>query len=239
MGGAAGCRQGRLEFVGMASTSPSPDHSWSPLAPPAQGASSESVPRELAQQRQPTFDIAPWILARWSPRAMTGEPISEAELMPLFEAARWAPSSFNAQPWRFLVARRDSPHWKTFLGLLVPGNREWAQRAAALVVVVSRTKFERNEKPSRTHAYDAGAAWENLALEASRRGLATRGMEGFDYERARTALHVPPEFEVLAMIAIGRRGNAEVLPERLRAMEAPNDRRPLHEIVLEGGFPAT
>jgi nitroreductase len=102
--------------------------------------------------------------------------------------------------------------------------------------VASRTRFEYNDKPSITHAFDTGAAWENLALEAARRELVAHGMEGFDYARAKTELSIPDGFEVHAMIAIGRRAPAENLPEKYRAMERPNSRRPLSEIVFEGAF---
>jgi nitroreductase len=171
---------------------------------------------------------------------MTGEPLRDEELFPLFEAARWAPSSYNCQVWRFVVARRQSPEeFDRFLSLLTPGNQAWAKNAAALVVVASRTRFEYNEKPSITHAFDAGAAWENLALEAARRDLVAHGMEGFDYARAKTELLIPDDFDVLAMIAIGRRAAAENLPEKYRAMERPSSRRPLKEIVFEGAFGRT
>ncbi len=202
-------------------------------------------PRELAltdevkAHRRPGHEIAALLLNRWSPRAMTGEALPEKELMALFEAARWAPSCFNAQPWRFVWARRDTEHWPLFLGLLVEGNRAWAQHAAALVVVISRKEFEHNGKPSPTHALDTGAAWENLALEATRRELVVHGMAGFDHERARAALRVPAVFEVLAMVAIGRRGRREDLPPKQAAAEQPSDRRPLAEIVHEGPFAAT
>lgn len=154
--------------------------------------------------------------------------------MALFEAARWAPSSYNAQPWRFIYARRDTPSWDTYLNLLVDFNKSWANMAAALVVVVARTTFEHNGKPSVTRAFDAGAAWENLALEASSRGLVAHGMEGFDYAAAARAVKLSSDHEVLAMIAIGKPGRTEDLPAELREREVPSDRRPIEEIVMEG-----
>ncbi len=205
---------------------------------------SKPTPRELAltdevkSHRKAGHPIAPLLLNRWSPRAMTGEPLPESELMALFEAARWAPSCNNAQPWRFVYARRDTAHWPLFLGLLVEANRVWCERAAVLLVVISRKNFEYKEKFNRTHAFDAGAAWENLALEATRRELVVHGIAGFDYDRARSELRVPELFEVMAMVAIGRRGKREELPPKAAAMEQPNDRRPLSEIVHEGPFAA-
>ena len=153
-------------------------------------------------------------LDRWSPRAMTGEPIAQEELLTLlFEAARWAPSSYNNQPWRFLYAQRDSKHWQTFFDLMVEFNQSWAKNAGILVVFISRTHFDFNGEPAPTHSFDTGAAWENLALQGSLKGLVVHGMQGFDYERARTALNIPEGFQVEAMCAIGRPANPETLSE--------------------------
>src|SRR3954468_20690248 len=164
---------------------------------------------------------------RWSPRALSGESVTEEELLKLFEAARWAPSSYNNQPWRILYARRDTEHWDTFLGLLVEGNRVWAKDAGALVLFVSKETFDFNGQPYPTHSFDTGAAWENLALQATRMGLVTHGMQGFDYERARTELNIPEGFRVEAMIAVGRPGDPAKLPEKVREREKPSDRKPL------------
>ena len=195
------------------------------------------VTPEVEAQRNVNYRIAPLLLDRWSPRSMAGEPLTDEEFFPLFEAARWAPSSYNCQLWRFIVARRQNrEEFDKFFGLLTPGNQVWAKNAAALVVVASRTRFEYNDKPSITHAFDAGAAWQNLALEATRRELVAHGMEGFDYVRAKTELLIPEDFDVLAMIAIGRRAPAENLAEKYRAMERPTSRRPLKEIVFQGAF---
>ena len=141
---------------------------------------------EIKEKRKPTYSIHPFILNRWSPRAMSGEELTDEELLPLFEAARWAPSSYNNQPWRFLYAKRNTKHWNTFFSLLGEFNQSWCKNAAVLIVVISHQNFEHNNKPSRTHHFDTGAAWENLALEATHRGLVAHGMEGFEYEKART-----------------------------------------------------
>lgn len=109
--------------------------------------------------RYADHSIEPLLLDRWSPRAMSGESIEPGEILRLFEAARWAPSSFNAQQWRALYARRDTEHWPLFLGLLVEANRAWAEHAALLVLFIARKTFEHNGKPSITHSYDCGAAW--------------------------------------------------------------------------------
>jgi nitroreductase len=186
--------------------------------------------------RKADHAIEPLLLDRWSPRAMSGEEISHEELMRLFEAARWAPSSFNAQQWRALYARRGTEYWQTFFDLLVEANKTWAKNAAVLVVFISRKFFDYNDEPSVTHSYDAGAAWENFALQGFHQRLVVHGMEGFDYERARKELQIPDEFQVEAMAAVGKPGAKEVLPEKLQARESPNDRRKLSESVFEGLF---
>jgi nitroreductase len=189
-----------------------------------------------SSKRHPDHPIDPLFVDRWSPRAMSGESIPEADLMVLFEAARWAPSSYNNQPWRILYARRDGEHWPLFLDLLVDANKVWASRAAVLLVFVSKTTFDHNGQPSITHSFDTGAAWENLALQATMKGLVAHGMQGFDYERARSALGIPEDYRVEAMAAIGRPGPVEALPEKVQKGETPNDRRPLAETVCEGPF---
>jgi len=189
-----------------------------------------------SEVRKADYTIEPLILDRWSPRAMSGEEISNEELMRLFEAARWAPSSFNAQQWRALYARRGTEHWPTFLGLLVEGNKAWAQNAAVLVLFISRTTFEYDGEPSVTHSYDCGAAWENFALQGFHQGFVVHGMEGFDYDRAKTKLKIPDGFRVEAMAAVGKPGAKQTLPEKLRAKESPNDRRKLIESICEGPF---
>ncbi len=186
--------------------------------------------------RNPEHPILPLILNRWSPRAMSGESITDAELMSLFEAARWAPSSRNNQPWRFIYARRGTPEWEKFFALLIEFNQSWAKNASVLIVIISQKTFEHNNQPSITHNFDAGAAWENLALEASHRGLVAHGMEGFDYDQAKKVLGIPDDYDVLAMVAIGKPGKKEDLPPALQEREIPSQRKPLKEMVFEGEF---
>jgi nitroreductase len=164
---------------------------------------------------------------------MSGEELSEAELMTLFEAARWAPSSNNNQPWRFFYGRRNTPRWDLFFNLLTESNKLWTHRAAVLVVVASKTTFD-SGKFARTHSYDAGAAWGHLALQGSLMGLVVHGMQGFDYDRAKMELAMPDFFQVEAMIAIGRPGKKEALPEHLQEREFPSSRKPLADIIVEG-----
>lgn len=185
--------------------------------------------------RRPEHPVDSIFVDRWSPRAMSGDELSSEELLTLFEAARWAPSSMNNQPWRMLYAPRGSHHWPLFFDLLAESNKVWCSRAAALVVVISKTTLE-SGKPCRTHSYDSGAAWMSLALQGSMMGLVVHGMQGFDYERARNDLNIPEGFQIEAMAAIGRPGRKEDLPEQLQAREAPNDRRPLAQSICEGPF---
>lgn len=190
------------------------------------------------QDRTPNYPIQSLLLNRWSPRSMTGEAMTDDELLPLFEAARWSPSSFNSQPWRILYAKRDTPEWDLFYDLLIDFNKEWCKNASALVVMVSRDTFEKNNNPSVTHSYDTGAAWMSIALEGSSRGYVVHGMSGFDYDKARKSLNIPEGYTVEAMAAIGKRAPKEDLPEEMQKMEAPSTRKPLSEIAIPGSFPA-
>jgi nitroreductase len=187
-------------------------------------------------ERTSKYPIHPLILNRWSPRAMTGESIPEEVLMSLFEAARWAPSSSNNQPWRFVYAKRDTKHFETLFQLLIEFNQQWCKNAAVLGVIIGSKNFEKTGKPSRTYAMDTGAAWENLALEAWNQGLFAHGMEGFDYEMATKVLEVPEEFEVLAMFAVGKRAPKETLPEKLKEREFPSSRKEIAQFAFEGKF---
>jgi nitroreductase len=195
--------------------------------------------KEKTFERNSAFKINSIILNRWSPRSMTGEELDNDTLMSLFEAARWAPSSFNNQPWRFIYAKRNTKYRDTIFDLLVESNKVWAKNAGILIVVISNKNFEYNGKFSITYQYDAGAAWENLALEATSRGLIAHGMQGFDYQKARDRLEIPEDFDVMAMIAIGKKGPKENLPPNLQQKENPNDRKPLNEIIMEGSFKRT
>lgn len=186
--------------------------------------------------RKADHAIEPLLLRRWSPRAMSGQPISDEEMLTLFEAARWAPSTFNEQEWRFCYARRDTPQWPVFLDLLVEGNRLWCQHAAMLVVILAHQVFERNGKPNPVHLFDCGNAFENLALQGTVMGLVVHGMQGFDFDQARSVLGVPEDYAVVAMFAVGRPGDPAQLPEKLRDREVPSGRKPLTELIFQGGF---
>lgn len=185
--------------------------------------------------RKPGQDINEIFVNRWSPRAMSGQEIDEKTLLTLFEAARWAPSANNNQPWRFIYARRNTKHWNTFFNLLAEGNQVWAKDAAVLIVVISKTTFD-NGKPSITHSFDAGAAWVSFALQGSLAGLVVHGMQGFDYDKAKEILHVPDGYQVEAMIAVGKKGKKEDLPDYLQEREFPSSRKTTAELAMEGSF---
>jgi len=195
-----------------------------------------SISGDVKPHRKPAHEVLPLFVNRWSPRAMSGEDIPEGELMALFEAARWAPSAFNEQPWRFIYAKRDTKHWDAIFGLMGEFNQAWTKNAAALAVMISKKTFSYNGSPNATHVFDTGAAWENLALEGARRGLVVHGMSGFDYEKARKILHVPDDYDVCAMCAIGKPGKKEDLPKPMQEREQPSTRKPLSEIAMEGTF---
>jgi nitroreductase len=191
---------------------------------------------DALESRKADYPIEPLFLRRWSPRAMSGQPLSDDQMHTLFEAARWAPSTYNEQEWRFLYARRDTPQWPVFFDLLVEGNREWCRQAALLVVVLAHKVFSKNGKPNPVHLFDSGCAFENLALQGAAMGLVVHGMQGFDFDKARTALGVPDDYAVAAMFAAGRPADVSVLPEKLREREKPSDRKPIAQIICEGGF---
>jgi nitroreductase len=185
--------------------------------------------------------VLPILLDRWSPRAFDGSEIAEADLMTLFDAARWAPSAYNAQPWRFLYARRDSADWQRFLDILVPFNASWAKDASALVIIASDTMTQMGAsepRPSHSHSFDAGAAWMAIALQARAQGLYTHAMSGIDLDRARTELQIPERYRVEAAFVVGRIGDKSQLPEALQEREAPSGRNPIENIAFAGNFPA-
>src|SRR6266446_1275323 len=186
---------------------------------------------DASKDRTPDHPVEPIFVRRWSPRAMSGEPLPEAELLKLFEAARWAPSTYNEQEWRFLYARRDTPLWDDFMGLLAEPNRVWCERAAVLGVVLSHKVFAKNQKPNPVHTFDAGLAYMSLALQGAAMGLVIHGMQGFDFDRARTGLSVPDDYSVDAMFAVGLPGDPADLPQELREREKPSGRKPLADII--------
>lgn len=194
----------------------------------------------MSETRTPEHPVDALFFQRWSPRAFTGEGIDEATLLTLFEAARWAPSAYNSQPWRFIYARKDSDSWPRFLELLSEYNRSWARSASALVIMLSKTTFvppgKTEPQPASSHAFDAGAAWLSLALQAWLSGWHAHAIGGYDRDKARSMLGIPEGYQLEAAIAIGRQADKSALPEALRSREIPNSRIPLGELIAEGRF---
>lgn len=182
------------------------------------------------------FPIHDLIRDRWSPRSFADKPVEPEVLASLFEAARWAPSSYNEQPWAYLVATKDDrENFAKTLGVLVEFNAGWAKNAPVLVLATGRLAFQSNGKPNRNSAYDTGAASALLSVEATSRGLVVHQMAGYDAEKAREVFAIPSGWEVLAAIAIGYAGDMASLPQPLRDRElAPRTRKPLREFVMTG-----
>ena len=186
--------------------------------------------------RTADYPIMPQFTDRWSPRAFDPRPMAKEQLLSLFEAARWAPSASNIQPWRFAYALNGDSHWQDFFATLIPFNQSWAGSASALVFVISDTLMGKGDdlKPSHSHSFDAGAAWMALALQANSMGLIVHGMLGVDLEAARTMLKLSDRYRIEAAIAVGYQGEKSTLSDALQEREAPSDRRPVSESIFHG-----
>lgn len=182
--------------------------------------------------------IHPPIAARWSPRAFSDEGVADGDLVALLEAARWAPSCFGAEPWRFVIGVKGrGDGYAKILGCLVEGNQKWARSAPVLMITIGRERFEFNDEENAWHAHDVGLAMGQLAIEAATRGLVVHQMGGFDQDAAREALAIPEGYRPIAACAIGHQGDPADLPDELRAKEtAPRERKPLNQIAFEGAF---
>lgn len=182
------------------------------------------------------FPVNELIQNRWSPRAFGDKPVSQEVLRSLFEAARWAPSSSNEQPWAYIVATKDdAENFEKSLGALVEFNANWARKAPVLVIAVAQLAFAKNNAPNRNAQYDVGAASLQLSIEATARGLVVHQMAGFDPETAREAYNIPQGWEPIAAMAIGYPGDASSLPEPLQSREkAPRSRKRIREFVMSG-----
>ena len=173
------------------------------------------------------------IRRRWSPRAFSEKEISPAQLKAIFEAARWAASSYNEQPWRFLVGRRGDETYKKIFDSLIEFNQAWARTAPVLVLTAAKKTFTGKGTPNHYGLHDTGAATAVLALQATGDGLHTHSMAGFDAEQARAAFGIPTDYDIGAVTAIGYFGDPASLPAHLEKMEVePRQRKPLEEIVF-------
>lgn len=199
------------------------------------------IQETASKLRDPDHPADRIFVDRWTPRAFTQDPIPEGVLNTFFEAARWAPSAFNSQPWRFVYALRCQSEFDAFLAPLIEFNRGWARHAAALIYLVSRKEFappgNTERLFSRTHSFDSGAAWANVANQAAAAGWAAHGMSGFNLGRARRMLRVPEGFAVEIAIAIGRKSDGARLPPSLLQREQPSGRSPVGDFVERGFFP--
>ena len=193
-----------------------------------------SIDRSI--QRNPEADIDSMFVDRWSPRAFDSTPLSVDQIESLFEAARWSPSCFNEQPWLFIYASEDDDR-KRFLPALVEGNQAWALHAPLLIFLLCRKSFAFNGKENRHASFDAGSAWMALALQARKLGLHAHAMAGFSRQKAYEILGAPEdEYDIMAAIAVGRRGAPDVLPDEVAAREAPSNRKPRGETAMEGRY---
>jgi nitroreductase len=187
------------------------------------------------------YPIHELLRRRWSPRAFSNRMVEPDSLRSLLEATRWAPSSYNEQPWSFLVAAKQDPaEHARLLSCLVEGNIQWAQHAPVLMVSVARLAFEDNGKPNRHAFHDVGQAVANLIVQATALGLVVHQMAGIHPEKIRELYSLPEGYEPVAGIALGYPGDPEALPERLRQRElAPRERKPVTEFVFTGRWGRT
>lgn len=190
-----------------------------------------------AHTQTPIDDL---IARRWSCRAFDPDkPVGREQLIAMLEAARWAPSCYGDQPWRFLVWDRNRDHdaWKKAFDCLGEWNQRWVRNAPVLLLVTADSLFRNKGTPNRWGQYDTGAAAENLCLQATALGLATHQMGGFDDDKARRTFAIPAQFACMAMIAVGYQAEADTLSDELKRLElAPRSRAPLGELFFEGGW---
>jgi len=183
-------------------------------------------------------EVHPLIRSRWSPRSFSDREVSTKDLRTILEAARWAASSYNEQPWRFLVATKSDPAaYQKLLGILVEFNQQWARTAPVLILTVAKKTFTHNGTPNHHALHDTGAALANLMLQATALGLNAHGMAGYDHARARKELGIPDDYELGAAVAIGYPDDPAKLPESMRKQEeAVRQRKPLKDIVFGAGW---
>lgn len=180
--------------------------------------------------RKSDYPIDQLFIHRWSPRSFTEKKIPSGILYTILEAARFAPSAANIQPWRFIIAQ-DEKELATFAEFISDKNRLWSDKAPVLILLIS-DKYRPSGEINTHHVFDTGAAWLSIALQANRLGLVTRAMVGFDKEKARELLHIPEKYEVLTVIALGYQGGKKELPKKYQELEEPNGRRPLSESIV-------
>jgi nitroreductase len=183
----------------------------------------------LEQSKHATADspVNDLILRRWSPRAFADKPVSEDDLKTIFDAASWAASSYNEQPWRFVVGRKGDAVWEKIFGALMPMNQSWANAAPVLYATFAKKTFSHHGTPNTVAVHDVGAASATASLQATALGLHTHGMAGFDRAALAAAIGVPDDFEPVAVWAVGYLGDPESLPENWKGMEPSNMGHPV------------
>ena len=196
----------------------------------------KSFESDVTKYRDGLKSVDQQFIKRWSQRSMSGQGLSKDQMKLLVEAARWSPSCFNLQPWRFLYSLKDDDYWEKFLGLLIDANRLWAERAGAIVILLSIDRLGDSEDLSPTAAFDAGSAWMSLALQAQTMGLVSHAMWGFHHAAVAKMVNMPSNMNARAMIAIGYPGNSADLPEKYREREFPSSRKPLESLMFWGSF---
>lgn len=190
----------------------------------------------MKEYRDYNYDILKEIKDRWSPRAFSEEELSDEDIEAVFDAARFAQSCFNEQPWRYLVAK-EKKELELLIEVLNEKNRLWAKKAPVLFLVLAHKKFAYNGKTNPYNKFDAGTSWGFLSLEATRRGLVTHGMAGFDKEAARQKFEIPEDYDIIAAVAMGKLGDKEELAlEEFKEKEHPDSRKPLEEIKWSLGY---
>jgi nitroreductase len=194
-----------------------------------------AAPQRTASTSVPIHEI---LSHRWSPRAFDSRPVEPEKLRALLEAARWAASSYNAQPWFFIVGTKDDPAtFQRVLECFGEFNQNWAKHAPVVALSAARLKFEHNGQPNRHAYHDVGQAAANLALQASAFGIQVHQMAGIDPEKARATFSIPEGYDAVAGIALGYPGDPSSLPDQLRQRElAPRERKPLSSFVFSGAW---
>lgn len=191
--------------------------------------------------RLPMHPIEPIFINRWSPRAFDAAVLPKADLLTILEAARWAPSAFNIQPWRFLYSNRDDAYWQEHLSLLDDFNQSWAHHASALVFILSDTLIQNDtsssSKKSHYNSFDAGASWAQLALQSTAMGYQAHAMAGIHHQKIKERLSIPDRFQVEVAVAIGKQATSSTLPKELQDREQPSQRLEMNEIAYAGSFP--
>lgn len=195
----------------------------------------QQIEEAVKENRKADYPVDPLFLNRWSPRSYSDRKVSDEDLYTVLEAARWAPSSMNEQPWRFIVANTEE-HQKKFESFIMEGNRVWSDQVPILILVASYKHSGSFGGENKAHAFDAGSAWASMAFQAKLIGLSTHAMGGFDKEKAHEVLNVPDDYQLHAVIALGYQDDKGKLPEPLQEREVPSSRKPLTETVYIGSM---